>query len=384
MLEAESFLCFIKLREIDPVKSLTPAKVTLLMFGVFGILIAAYIGKRLLAGKDETPPVATRNIPMAISELEPGTLVTEDHLGLGPIAIKNLKPEMMTSNRVIVGRIVKEKIPAATPISTGQLYPAGETPPIEVEPGMRAISVSLESSVDLVDGLIKPGEYVDVHMTPSGLNNDKRMNGGMTLTLFKGVKVIAINRSYTQNSSSRRGTNVTLELTPEQANIMILASDRGEITMSYTPEGKGNGGVAINNADKATLYEILGLKTPEKVKEKEPEKPFVIEGYYGSSRSVNRFDKNGLRVGDYNSYNRGGNGGLNSGGYLNPDWGGGQGYDSDGRSISAPNGQAPGASDAGGPTAQRSPQNPPNSPGTPATQQRPYTRSFPQNRTAGR
>jgi len=371
------------------VKSLTPAKVTLLMFGVFGVLIAAYIGKRLLAGKEEAPPVATRNIPMAISELEPGTLVTEEHLGLGPIAIKNLKPEMMTSNKVIVGRVVKERIPAATPISTSQLYPAGETPPLKVEPGMRAISVPLESTVDLVDGLIKPGEYVDVHMTPSGLNNDRRMNGGMTLTLFKGVRVIAINRSYTQISNSRRGTNVTLELTPEQANIMILARDRGAITMSYTPEGKGDGGVAVNNADKATLYEILGLKTPEKPKEKEPPEPFVVEGYYGTSRSVNRFDQNGLRVGDYDSNSRGGGRGFNSGGYLDPYWGGGNGSDLDSDSISAPRRQqAPPAQNSYGPTAQQQQQQgqaPANYPGGPMRQQGSYARSvYPQNPSVGR
>jgi len=371
------------------VKSLTPAKVTLLMFGVFGVLIAAYIGKRLLAGKEEAPPVATRNIPMAISELEPGTLVTEEHLGLGPIAIKNLKPEMMTSNKVIVGRIVKERIPAATPISTGQLYPAGETPPLKVEPGMRAISVPLESSVDLVDGLIKPGEYVDVHMTPSGMNNDRRMNGGMTLTLFNGVRVIAINRSYTQINNSRRGTNVTLELTPEQANIMILARDRGAITMSYTPEGKGDGGVAVSNAEKATLYQILGLKTPEKPKPEEPPQPFVIEGYYGTSRSVNRFDKNGLRVGDYDSFNRGGGRSFNSGGYLDPYWGGGSGTDMDSDSISAPRRRqaapapAP-APNSYGPTAQQN-QPPANYPGGSMRQQGSYARSvYPQNPTVGR
>lgn len=366
-------------------KSLTPAKVSLLMFGVFGILIAAYIGKRLLAGNDEAPPVATRNIPMAISELEPGTLVTEEHLGLGPIAIKNLKPEMMTSNRVIVGRIVKERIPAATPISTSQLYPAGETPPIQVEPGMRAISVPLESSVDLVDGLIKPGEYVDVHMTPTGMNNDTRLNGGLTLTLFKGVRVIAINRSYTQNSSSRRGTNVTLELTPEQANIMILARDRGDITMSYTPEGKGDGGVAITNADRATLYEILGLKTPEKPKEEEPEKPFIVEGYNGTSRSVNKFDKYGARIGDYDTYNRAGNRAFNSGGYLNPYWGGGAGQpDSGNGSISAPVRPTPGAPGSAGPSAQRGPQANPSIQSFPDRSQGPLARSSYQNQPAGR
>ena len=32
--------------------------------------------------------------------------------------------------------------------------------------------------------------------------------------------------------------SVTLELTPEQSNVMILASERGMITMSFNPNGK--------------------------------------------------------------------------------------------------------------------------------------------------
>jgi hypothetical protein len=102
---------------------------------------------------------------------------------------------------------------------------------------------------------------------------------------------------------SGRSTTVTLELTPEQANIILLAKDKGELQLTYTPEGKGNGGVAIADADRATLSEILGLTEPKK----EPA-PYTAEMYFGSSRSVISF-KDGKRI----DSNGGGTGnGLNS------------------------------------------------------------------------
>ena len=108
------------------------------------------------------------------------------------------------------------------------------------------------------------------------------------MTLFKGVKVLAMNRS-TGGGASRSGNNVTLELSKEQANILIQARDKGSLTLTYTPEGKGNGGVAVGREDRATLDEILGL---------EPVKPpFTSEIYYGSGRSVLQF-QNGRPVGN--------------------------------------------------------------------------------------
>src|SRR5206468_1356132 len=93
-------------------------------------------------------------------------------------------PDYMLSDRKLVGRVVKEKIPAGTAIRTSQLYQPGEFPSLEVEEGMRAVSIGVSDSTHLVSGLIKPGQYVDIHLTPSGLNNDERAGGGITLTLF--------------------------------------------------------------------------------------------------------------------------------------------------------------------------------------------------------
>ncbi len=277
-------------------KNLTPAKLSMFMFVVVGGLIAAYVAKNLLATEEKATVVQTRTVPMALAELKPGTVIGPAHIGSGRIKVTDLAPEMLLNEQGLLGRVVKAKINAANPIFSSQLYLPNEHPPLPVGKGMRAVSVSVGSSTALVDGLIRPGEYADIHLTPSNnASSDPRFRGGLTLTLFKGVKLLAINQSNSSGVQSDRLANtVTLELTPEQANIMILASNRGDVTLSYNPEGKGTGGVAVSSADRATLDEILGLKPLPK-----PAKPFVTEVYKGGARSSYSF-RNGVRT-DSNS-----------------------------------------------------------------------------------
>lgn len=264
-------------------KRLTPAFVTLLMLVVVGLLIGAYVVKTLFANEEPPAVAESRLIPMPTSDLEPGTLITEAHVGQAPIPREMLTPDTLISNRVIVGRVVKEKLKAAQPIRSNQLYQPGERPPLDVPSDMRAITVVMGDSGSVVDGLIQPRQYVDVHLTPSN-NEDPRLRGGTTMTLFKGVKVLAINRSVSSSNVDRGGNSVTLELTPEQANIVILADTAGDLTMSYNPNGKGTGGVTISDADRATLEEILSLKPMP-----EATPPFRTEQFRGGSRAVNTY-----------------------------------------------------------------------------------------------
>ena len=272
-------------------KRLTPAALTMLMLVVVGLLVAGYVAKTLLA-RDEAPPedpIVT--IPMALADLEPGTVITEGHIALGRMRDSQMTPETIRSDRVVVGRVVRQPIKAARAILTTDLYPPGEFPPLELGANMRAVSIALNDGTSSVDGLIRPKEYVDVHFTPASYRDQER-TGGLTMTLFKGVKVLAVNRSTTGGGSSRGENVVTLELTEEQANIIILARDKGELTLTYTPEGKGDGGVAVSRSDRATLDEILGLEPIP-----EAERPFASEIFYGSGRTVLQFER-GRRVDD--------------------------------------------------------------------------------------
>jgi len=275
------------------VRRLTPAFLTMVMFGVVGLLVAAYVAKSLLA-REEAPPVAsTRNVPMAISDIPAGTLLTENHIGLGPYPVDRLDRDMLLVNRVIVGRVTREELKAAQPIRANSLYQPGELPPLQVTDGLRAVTVTIDNGAAMVDGLIQPGNYVDVLFTYQG-SVDDRMQGGLTLRLFEGVKLLAINRSQQVSRMDRGSNRVTLELTEPQANVIVLAEDRGQLTLSYNPNGPGSGGLALSNAERVTLYEILGLRPAEP-----PAEPYLTELFKGQGRHLNYFNGQGKKLEGY-------------------------------------------------------------------------------------
>jgi pilus assembly protein CpaB len=267
------------------VKRLTPATLFTLMLVGVGCLVAAYAGKKLLARQEVVETQQLDLMPVAVADLPPGTVITSAHLGQARIKRERLIPETVRSERILVGRVVKNTLKRAEPINSGDLYPPGEFPPLDIAPGMRAVSIDLQDASAKVDGLVRAGQYVDVHFSPSA--NPDPVKGPFTMTLFKGVKILSMG---TGTARSGRSTTVTLELSPEQANIILLAKDKGELQLTYTPEGKGNGGVAMADADRATLSEILGLTEPKK-----EAPPYTAEMYFGSSRSVISF-KDGKRI----------------------------------------------------------------------------------------
>jgi pilus assembly protein CpaB len=272
------------------VKRLTPATLfTLMLVGVAG-LVAAYAGKKLLARQEVVEAPQLDLMPVPVADLPPGTVITSAHLGQARIKRERLIPESVRSERILLGRVVKNTLKRAEPINTGDLYPPGEGPPLDIAPGMRAVSIDFNDMSAKVDNLIRSGHYVDVHFSPA--SNPDPVKGPFTMTLFKGVKILAVSNG---NARSGRSTTVTLELTPEQANIILLAKDKGQLTLAYTPEGKGNGGVAVSDADRATLSEILGLSDPKK-----EAAPHTIEMFYGSGRSTVQF-RDGKRLDGYGS-----------------------------------------------------------------------------------
>ena len=255
------------------------------MLIIVSVLIGFYVIKSLLPSAPDKVVVGTRAVPMAGSDIPAGTLITSEHLVLGRLSTDKLERNHILRNTAIIGRYALTDIKQAQPIRTSDLYAPGNRPALKVGAGMRAVTIGLGDSTAVVDGLIKPGDYVDVHMTIDNNLADKRYRGGFTTTMFKGVRVIAMNRLTQQSTLSRGANTVTFELTPAQANILLQAQTKGTLSVTYTPSGPGTGGIAIAEADRAYFDEILGLpEIPER------DKPFTTEIYRGSNRSVINYD----------------------------------------------------------------------------------------------
>ncbi len=273
---------------------LTPWMLAVAAFLIIAVLAVGFLFKRLFAVEPAgQPEVERRNVPMALSDIEPGTRIDASFIGDGPAQMSDLSRDTVMASAGVIGRIARNKIPAATPLKLSDFYPFGEGPPIELAPGHRLVSVDVGNSTGLVSGLVKQGNYVDVLMTVERSGNGTTSYGdAMTLQLFDGVKIFAVNGDNS-SASSQQQNEVTLELTTEQQKVMVLAKEKGKISLSYNPDGPGNGGLSIHTSksDRVLLSEILGIEEPE-----EDVKPFVTEQYRNGSYHNSYYDEDGRPV----------------------------------------------------------------------------------------
>lgn len=285
-------------------KRLTPATLTFGVMAIMGLLVSAYVVRTLLARDDKPAAVTTRNMPTPVADIPEGTEITAKHLGTAPTLVSSLTPDMLANNSVIVGRVAREALKKAVPIKSNQLYMPGERPPLKLAKGMKALTISLTSNTAIVDGLIKPNDYCDIQLTVNtNIFADNRIPNGYQLTLFKGIKVLAINRNTVQQDIESNGNTVTLEVRPGQANAILLAEKNGTLILTYTSSSKP-GGIEVSDADddRLTMEKLLNLPPKPVPEQPKPPEPFTVDEYRHLRRGTVGFLPNGRILDFSNGY----------------------------------------------------------------------------------
>ena len=278
---------------------------------------------RLMAVEPPPKKALTRTIPLALADLPPGTLITKEHIGMGPWPADDVKGDVLLSATAPVGRVVKDGIKAATPIHGKSLYAFGELPPLKVSDGYQAVTVKSVDNAHMLNGLVKPGDHVDIKFTLKEMLTDPRVQklGGLTMTLFRGVRVLAINRDFVQAPLSAAQNSVTVEVHENDANLLLLAAAKGELTLTYTENHSGKAAVAMEDSDRATLEQLLRLEPlPPPPAPPKLDPPQVTDVYRRSGRQVlyfrDGYPSNGAYPPGYNP-NGNGAGGANGWNYGN-------------------------------------------------------------------
>lgn len=176
-------------------------------------LNAEFITKTSTAKKDESPVVKLAS--------ETGVKVKEAVAGPGgPVA-------------ELTGTVVREPILAGEPMSRRKLVRAGSAGimSITLQPGMRGIAIPL-SAESAAGGFILPGDHVDVVQSREteapGTAGGKRF---LSETVLKNVKVLAIDQATGAKDAAVVGATATLELSPNQAEVLVLARSQGQLTL---------------------------------------------------------------------------------------------------------------------------------------------------------
>ncbi len=142
-----------------------------------------------------------------------------------------------------VGTVVRRGIVASGPITSDNLIKLGDRGFLAavLKPGHRAISVRIDESTG-VAGLIYPGDRVDVILTHEvGVKKDSEREGEnrvrVSETILSNVRVIAIDQSLEdlkaqKGATARSPKTATLEVMPQQAEIIAVATRMGTLTLT--------------------------------------------------------------------------------------------------------------------------------------------------------
>ena len=208
----------------------------------------------------ETPKGDTQAIFVALEDIAFGDPVTSQILRLEQWPTDKVPEDALTKIEDLEGRRTRGKIYAGEPILAKKLFEKGANAlgvSTRIPKGYRVVSVQ----VDKVSGsasMIMPGDRVDV-MLYLTRNPGTGTYQATTRTILQDVKVFAVNDvvglESDQNDRSIVAQTISLLVTPEQAQEVMLASEMGKIRLVMRSPGDD----AQSNVGESTMSKILGL-----------------------------------------------------------------------------------------------------------------------------
>ena len=202
----------------------------IIMLGIALLLafLAAWVANRWIQGravldKAMSVVVAAVEIPFGVKLEEAQVKVISWPGGLAPKGAYSSKEQVI--GRITMNKFYPDEIITEKRISE---YLGGSTLSALISKEYRAISVRVDDVVG-VAGFILPGNKVDVLSTKT----DRSTNKATTLTLLQNIKVLAVDQEASQEKEKPAIVRaVTLELKPEQAEIIVQAMQEGTIQLA--------------------------------------------------------------------------------------------------------------------------------------------------------
>ena len=187
----------------------------------------------------ETPPAATREVLVATAALPAGrTLAATDFEWLEwpeqqvrpQYATRDARPDAVQE---LVGAMVRSEILAGEPVREDKLITGGAGFLSTLIPAdKRAVAVRISAATS-AGGFIQPNDRVDVIHTTVEETAEARAPERRSVTLLTNIRVLAIGEAVeAAPSNTVFGATATLELTSEQAEILIAAESSGMISLA--------------------------------------------------------------------------------------------------------------------------------------------------------
>ncbi|HEX8723216.1 MAG TPA: Flp pilus assembly protein CpaB [Pyrinomonadaceae bacterium] len=199
---------------------------------VFGLLAAVSVSRYLSDAQANTRNM--NNVVVAKVDIPLGTKVEAEQLQTVQFPANAIPEGTFPDPQKLVGRVTVTNIAAREPVTDFKLAPEGSSGGLSavIPAGYRAMTVKVDDVIG-VAGFLQPGTMVDVLTV---IEQPGSMGSGNPISkiVLQNVKVLASGQNLDRPKDEREADNVkavTLQVTPEQAEKLALASTEGKLRL---------------------------------------------------------------------------------------------------------------------------------------------------------
>ena len=247
-----------------------------------GLLVAGGSGFYLLQAMQPAPqpvevappaPVAIQ-IYVPAAPLAAGTILVPDHLARMSLDQEAVTEEMVVANdagrEVLLGSVARQALPRGVPIARSAVVQPGDRGFLAavLPRGKRAISIPI-GEVAGVSGLVMPGDRVDIILTYSiaAALIDAEREIRASETVLTNLRVLALDQRLQEATTTRASDaaarpiarTATLEVTPQQAEMLTLATRLGDLSLVLN--SVEDGGEPVADETVSSLHVIAAAVT---------------------------------------------------------------------------------------------------------------------------
>jgi pilus assembly protein CpaB len=227
-----------------------PAKTILTLLFLTSLCVVVILGLRALPRQVDGDATAKEEILVASASLRSGTLLRAKDVIWQPIAgtaelgqirrppsaAGNINPDLEQQARAeVYGAALRDSVGAGEPISRGAIAKPGDRDFLQIvlPPGARAIAIPVATG-GASTGILYPGDRVDVILTQTFKNDPPLTRRSVGETVVENLRVLAIDAPDTKPTGPGNsfGRIVTIEVTPEQAQKINVATELGKLSLT--------------------------------------------------------------------------------------------------------------------------------------------------------
>lgn len=212
------------------------SKLIFLISLILGLVTAYLIYDFLSETEQAAANIQYGEVVVAAVDILEQTQINNDMIQVNKVPVEYIHPQAIRDRNEISGRITTSTISAGEQLLNTKLAEPGAPTfglAYAIPHGKRALTIAV-NNISGISGLIKPGDKVDV-MSIMELPDPAGGTDSFAFFALQEIQVLALDATMDDRSRTNAPleySSVTVAATPEEAEKLLLASERGSIRLA--------------------------------------------------------------------------------------------------------------------------------------------------------